>query len=163
MELIMLPFSREALLKRKEKYSWSPCTNLFRSATFHTETIFFLFYKSTYVIEEVNRTDPSPLQGFPAFRLNRWGEPFVYILSFYLLLPPRSPIKATQFNVYGFELKNGFEIFHYFNFFYFTFKCHNSCDQFCWIPCGNCQKWKPKYISNICRKFHKKFLPFILF
>jgi hypothetical protein len=46
------------------------------------------------------------------------GRPFVYIFFlFNLLLPPRYPIKAAQFNFYGFELKNGFVIFHFFNFF----------------------------------------------
>ena len=41
----------------------------------------------------------------------------IYFFLFNLLLPPRSSIKAAQFNFYGFELKNGFVIFHYFNFF----------------------------------------------
>jgi hypothetical protein len=35
--------SRESLLKGKDQYSLPPCTNQFRSAAFHTETIFFFF------------------------------------------------------------------------------------------------------------------------
>ncbi len=42
---------REPLLKEKDQYSWDP--------TFHTENYVFLFYKTTYLNEEVNRTLPS--------------------------------------------------------------------------------------------------------
>jgi len=35
-------------------------SSLLRSATFQTETIFILFFKTTYFDEEVNRTEPSP-------------------------------------------------------------------------------------------------------
>ncbi len=37
---VIMP-SRESLLKEKDQYVWLPCTNGFRSAAFHNETIFF--------------------------------------------------------------------------------------------------------------------------
>jgi hypothetical protein len=37
--------TREALLKRKYQYGWPPCTYLFRSAAFQTETKFSFFTK----------------------------------------------------------------------------------------------------------------------
>jgi len=52
-------------MKGKDQYSWTPRTSLFRSAAFHTQTIYFLFYKTTYVDEDVNWIDRSPSLRFP--------------------------------------------------------------------------------------------------
>jgi hypothetical protein len=52
---------REVLLKGKAQYSWPPCTNQFRSTPFYIENIINLFYKTSYLNEEVNCTEPSPL------------------------------------------------------------------------------------------------------
>ncbi len=51
--------SGESLLKGKDQYRWPPQTNKLRSAAFHAETVFF--YKTTYLSEEVNCTELSPL------------------------------------------------------------------------------------------------------
>ncbi len=47
-------------MKGKDQYGWPPFTNHSRKATFNTETIFFLSYKTIYHKEEVNRTEPPP-------------------------------------------------------------------------------------------------------
>ncbi len=57
--------SREVLLKGKAQYGWPPCTNQFRSAPFYIENIINLFYKTSYLNEEVNCTEPSPLAIIP--------------------------------------------------------------------------------------------------
>ena len=57
--------SREVLLKGKDRHSWPPCTNKFRSAPFKNENIIDVFYKTSYLDEEVNRTEPSPSVSFP--------------------------------------------------------------------------------------------------
>jgi hypothetical protein len=46
----------ESLLMGKEHYGRPPWTNKFRSASFHTETNFFFFYKTTYLNVEPNCT-----------------------------------------------------------------------------------------------------------
>ncbi len=51
---------REILLKGKAQYDWPPCTNQFRSAPLYIENIINLFYKTSYINEEVNCTEPSP-------------------------------------------------------------------------------------------------------
>ncbi len=51
--------TRESLLKGKDQYGWPPCTNYLRSAAFNTEKSIFLYYKISYLNEEVNRTEPS--------------------------------------------------------------------------------------------------------
>ncbi len=50
--------SMEPLLKGKDQYRWSPCTNYFRLANFDTENILCLCYKTNYFNEEVNCTEP---------------------------------------------------------------------------------------------------------
>jgi hypothetical protein len=57
----------EVLLKGNAKYGWPPCTNQFRSAPFYTENIINLFYKTSYRNEEVNCTEPYPLDSIPCF------------------------------------------------------------------------------------------------
>jgi hypothetical protein len=57
--------AREVLLKGKAQYGWPPSTNQFRSAPFYIENIIInLFYKTSYLNEEVNCTD-SPLVSIP--------------------------------------------------------------------------------------------------
>ncbi len=58
--------SREVLLKGKDQYSWPPCTNKFRSAPFNIEKIINIFYKTSYLNEEVNCTENSRHLVFPA-------------------------------------------------------------------------------------------------
>jgi len=53
--------NREVLLWGKAQYSWPPCTYQFRSARFYTKNIILLFYKTSYLNEEVNCNKPSPL------------------------------------------------------------------------------------------------------
>jgi hypothetical protein len=59
--------ARELLLKGKALYNWPPCINLCRSATFYTDTIIFIFYKTTYLNEEVNCTEPLPTKAYKAY------------------------------------------------------------------------------------------------
>jgi hypothetical protein len=47
--------TRESFLKGKTQYSSTPCTNQLRSVDFD------ISYKTSYLNEEVNRTEPSPL------------------------------------------------------------------------------------------------------
>ncbi len=54
----------EVLLKGKAEYSWPPCTNLFRLDPFYIENIIYLFYKTSYLNEEVKCTEPSPLDQY---------------------------------------------------------------------------------------------------
>jgi hypothetical protein len=43
-----------------------PCTNYFGSAYFYVEDIYYLlFYKTSYINEEVNRTEPPPSVTLP--------------------------------------------------------------------------------------------------
>ncbi len=58
------------VLKGKAQYTWSPCTNLFRSAPFYIEHIIYIFNKTTYLNEDVNRTDSSPSVSIPWFKSN---------------------------------------------------------------------------------------------
>ncbi len=57
-------FTRDSLLKGKDQFDLPSYTNKFRSAALQNETIFFLFFKTTYSNEEVNCTKP-----FPSVRL----------------------------------------------------------------------------------------------
>ncbi len=57
----------EVLLRGKAQYSWPPCTNQFRSAPFYIENVMDLFYKTSYLNEEVNCTKPSLLVSIPWF------------------------------------------------------------------------------------------------
>ncbi len=69
--------SREGLLKEKAQYSRPPCANLLRSTAFETEIIIYLFYKTTYLIEEVNCTNPSLSVSIP------WFQYQVYSVTYY--------------------------------------------------------------------------------
>ncbi len=61
--------ARESLLKGRDQCSWPPCTNWNRSVTFHTLTVFcFSCYKTTYLNEEVNCSEPSPSTRVPWLR-----------------------------------------------------------------------------------------------
>ncbi len=55
----------EALCKGKAQYSWYPCTNLFRPTAFYIQNIINLCYKTSYLNEEVNCTEPSPSASVP--------------------------------------------------------------------------------------------------
>jgi len=70
---------REVLLKGKTQYGWPPCTNQFRSAPFYIENIINLFYKTSYLNEEVNCIEPSPLVSIPCPSLI--FEPILIVLS----------------------------------------------------------------------------------
>jgi hypothetical protein len=48
--------SMESLLKSKNQYTRTPCTNYFRSGVFIVKL--YLFYKRAYLNEEVICTDP---------------------------------------------------------------------------------------------------------
>jgi hypothetical protein len=52
----------EPLLNGKAKYHLPPCINLFS-----VDTSIYVFYKTSYLNEEVNRTEPSPLVSVPWF------------------------------------------------------------------------------------------------
>ncbi len=60
-------FTKEPLLKGKAQYSWPPCTNLFRFVSFEFACIIYSFAKQVTFVEEVNRTEPSPLVSVPRF------------------------------------------------------------------------------------------------
>jgi len=51
--------AKEPLMKWKARYSWPPCTDQFWSAAFGIAIIIELFYKTSYLEEEVNCTEPS--------------------------------------------------------------------------------------------------------
>ncbi len=55
----------EVLLKGKAKYGSPPCTNYFWSAPIYIENIFLLYNKTSYLNEEVNRTEPSASVSVP--------------------------------------------------------------------------------------------------
>ncbi len=57
--------AREALLKGKTQYSWSPSTNWLGLTHFYIENINYLLYKTSDPNEEVNCTKLSPLVSFP--------------------------------------------------------------------------------------------------
>ncbi len=48
------------LLKGKAQYTWTPCVLQFKLAAFDIANIINFFYKTSYLNEEVNRTEPSP-------------------------------------------------------------------------------------------------------
>ncbi len=54
-----ISMARENFMKGKAQYSSPPCTNLFRSAPFYIEIIIYIFIKTSWLNEEVNRTEPS--------------------------------------------------------------------------------------------------------
>ncbi len=47
-----------SLTEGKAQFGWPPCTNQFASAPFYIENIINLFYKTSYLNEEVNCTEP---------------------------------------------------------------------------------------------------------
>ncbi len=65
--VLPISFSREVFLKGKAQYGWPPCTNKFRLVPFYFENIIHLCFKTCYLNEEVNCTEPSPHLLFPAF------------------------------------------------------------------------------------------------
>ncbi len=50
-------------MKGKDQYTLPPCTKYFSTAAFKTE--FSSFYKTSYLNEEVNCTEPSPSMRVP--------------------------------------------------------------------------------------------------
>jgi len=56
---------REPLIKGRAEHSWSPCANKFKSVHFHTDYFIYLCYKTSYLNEEVNCTEPYPSVGVP--------------------------------------------------------------------------------------------------
>jgi hypothetical protein len=79
-------------------------TNLFKSFTFYTETIFFLFYKTTNLNKEVNRTEPFPSVRVPKNKGYPCGG-YLLELKFLALPPPpgANPIKLFTDVIYGFS------------------------------------------------------------
>jgi hypothetical protein len=57
----------EKLLKGKDQYDWPPYTNQFISTAFYSENILVLFYKTSCLNKEINRTEPSPSVRVPCF------------------------------------------------------------------------------------------------
>ncbi len=66
--------AREVLLQGKAKYGW-PCTNQFISAPFYIKNIIKLFFKTSYLNEEVNCTEASSLVSIP------WLSPLKIVFS----------------------------------------------------------------------------------
>jgi hypothetical protein len=73
----------------KDKYSWNPCSKQFRSAAFHTESIFSFIYKITHINEENNITEHSPSVRVPCPNLTLTSPglahvhlPDIYPISF---------------------------------------------------------------------------------
>jgi hypothetical protein len=63
IRLKFVEWTRESYLTGR----MTSCMNWFKLAAFNTETIFFLFYKTTYLNKEVNHSDPSPIFVFPGW------------------------------------------------------------------------------------------------
>jgi len=61
--------NREPLLEGTDHYGWPPCANQLRSVSFDIAIIIFLFYKTAYLNEEVNRTEPFPSVSVPCCNL----------------------------------------------------------------------------------------------
>jgi hypothetical protein len=57
MSLEFISVAREVLLNGKAQYSWPPSTKYFTSDPFHIENIIYVFYKTSYLNEEVNCTE----------------------------------------------------------------------------------------------------------
>ncbi len=53
-------YRQGSLTEEKAQYSWPPCTTNFRSAPLYFEITTYLFYKTSYLREEVNCTEPFP-------------------------------------------------------------------------------------------------------
>jgi hypothetical protein len=62
-------WNQGSLAEGKAQYSRPPCTNQFRSAPFYIENIINLYYKTSYLNEGVNCTEPSPLVSIPCWNL----------------------------------------------------------------------------------------------
>jgi hypothetical protein len=56
---------KKVLLKGKAQYAWPPIKNQFRSAPLYIEDIINLFYKTSFLNEEVNCTEPFNLVFLP--------------------------------------------------------------------------------------------------
>ncbi len=63
--------TREVLFKGMAQYRWPPSTNLLRTAPFLIDNIIYLCYKTSYLNEEVNCTDPSPSVSIPCMQALR--------------------------------------------------------------------------------------------
>ncbi len=77
--------SRETLLKGKARqYSWPPCSSSFRSAHFYIENIIYRRYKTEYLKEELNCTDPSLSVSIPCWKIQQ--------VNYFLLLKYRCQV-----------------------------------------------------------------------
>jgi hypothetical protein len=65
--------TRESLLNGNDQYNLPPCTKNFRTAALKTITI-FLFYKTTYLNEEVNCTEFSNSVRIPWYNIISFGQ-----------------------------------------------------------------------------------------
>jgi hypothetical protein len=83
--LFCVELSRKVLLKGKTQYGWPPCTNRFRSAPLYIENIINLFYKTSYLNEEVNCTEPSPLVRIPWTKYMRYRTEMKFFVLMNLL------------------------------------------------------------------------------
>ncbi len=58
-------YYQEVFVRDKAQYHWPPCANWFISAPSCTENSIYLFYKTSYLNEEVNCTEPSTSVSIP--------------------------------------------------------------------------------------------------
>ncbi len=70
------------------EYSWPPCNNYLKLPAFNFKNIIYIIYKTNYLSEEVNCTEPSIQLVFPGHTRVKWTSPCkaltMYVLSLYL-------------------------------------------------------------------------------
>ncbi len=87
-DILEITQTREALLKRKDHYSWPHCTNYLWSAAFNTEAIVLFFNKTTYLNREVNCTEPDLLENIQSRESLLKGELSLQLTSLQYFLSP---------------------------------------------------------------------------
>ncbi len=93
--------TREPLLKGKAQYSWPPCTNLFRLVSFDIANIILLFHKTSYLNEEVNCIEPSPLVGIPWLSLLLFENNFVSFRNFFSAMMRRKMLITLSVKIWN--------------------------------------------------------------
>ncbi len=67
LNVVMLNIVMLSVVALNAQYRWPPWTNQFRPAVFYIKNIIYLCAKTSYLNEEVNRTEPSLSASFPCF------------------------------------------------------------------------------------------------
>jgi len=105
---LVFPGAGKPYWKGKAQYSWPPCANYFISDAFDIEKHYLWFYKTSHLIEEVNRTEPSPLVSVPwwGYRQGKYQDSFTRPISLCDFVAFSQPINIQKTHLAVIDLYN---------------------------------------------------------